>query len=263
MILNVLTPDKPAGLCYSPALTLQSLTGPDQNKLKIDALSCIHHPKYNNSTLEPILPPAIIVSPIQWSLDNQISKATGTEPDPPEGPEGEGLCNLIPTADPSGLWTPRKPANPLLLTTCYWWPSMAREVSQFVKNCSACAISKTPRHLPQGKLVPLPIPRRPWSQLGVNFVTDLPPSNSNTYFLVVVDRFSKACKLIPLNRLPTAFETAELLFQLVFRNIEIYKDIVSDHGPQLIFQGLASPLPTLRNFRESIICISSRNQWSD
>lgn len=61
--------------------------------------------------------------------------------------------------------------------------------------------------------MPLPIPQRPCYHKAVNFLTDLPPP-----LLVAVDRFSKACKLIPLSRLPTAFETAEALFNHVIQN---------------------------------------------
>ncbi len=89
-------------------------------------------------------------------------------------------------------------------------------------------MAKTPRHLPSGKLLPLPIPRRPLSHLGVDFVTDLPASDGNTCILVTVDRFSKACRLVPLKGLPTAMETAEVLFNHVFRNFGIPEDIVSD-----------------------------------
>ncbi|KAL0166737.1 hypothetical protein M9458_038581, partial [Cirrhinus mrigala] len=55
-----------------------------------------------------------------------------------------------------------------------------------------------------------------------------------TTILLVVDRFSKPCKLIPLRSLPTALETAKALFQHVFRNSGIPEDIVSDRGPQFI-----------------------------
>ncbi len=111
---------------------------------------------------------------------------------------------------------------------------MARDVARYVKGCSICAISSTPRRLPEGKLVPLPIPHRPWSHLGVDFATDLPPSNGFTTILIVVDRFSKSCKLIPLRGLPSALETAESLFQHIFRNFGLPEDIVSDRGPQFI-----------------------------
>ncbi len=111
---------------------------------------------------------------------------------------------------------------------------MAREVRRFVQGCEECAISKSPHHLPAGKLLPLPVPNRPWSHLGVDFITDLPTSEGNTCILVVVDRFSKSCRWIPLKNLPTAMETAEQIFNQVFGYFSIPEDIVSDRGPQFI-----------------------------
>ncbi|KAL0203678.1 hypothetical protein M9458_001696 [Cirrhinus mrigala] len=113
---------------------------------------------------------------------------------------------------------------------------MAQDIRRYVRGCQECAMSKTPQHLPSGKLLPLPIPWHPWPHLGVDFVTDLPPSDGYTCILVIVDRFSKACRLIPLRGLPTAMETTELLFNHVFRNFGLPEDIVSDRGPQFISQ---------------------------
>ncbi|KAK3556306.1 hypothetical protein QTP70_007130 [Hemibagrus guttatus] len=50
--------------------------------------------------------------------------------------------------------------------------------------------------------------------------------------MVVVDRFSKGCKLIPLKGLPMVMQTAEAMFNHVFRNFGLPEDIVSDRGPQ-------------------------------
>ncbi|KAK3551338.1 hypothetical protein QTP70_015018 [Hemibagrus guttatus] len=46
------------------------------------------------------------------------------------------------------------------------------------------------------------------------------------------DRFSKSCRLVPLPGQPTALETAECLFNHVFRYYGLPEDIVSDRGPQ-------------------------------
>ncbi len=81
-----------------------------------------------------------------------------------------------------------------LLKNHYWWPNMARDVRRFVQGCTDCAISKSPRHLPAGKLLPLPVPNRPWSHLGVHLITDLPDSDGNTCILVIADRFPKSCR---------------------------------------------------------------------
>ncbi len=54
--------------------------------------------------------------------------------------------------------------------------------------------------------------------------------------IVTVNGFSKACRLVPLKGLPTSMETAEVLFNHVFRNVGIPVDIVSDRGPQFILR---------------------------
>lgn len=67
---------------------------------------------------------------------------------------------------------------------------------------------------------------------GSKNVTGLPESQGNTVILVVVDRFSKACHLLPLPKLPTASQTGELLMQHVFRIHGFPQDIVSDRVSQ-------------------------------
>ncbi len=106
--------------------------------------------------------------------------------------------------------------------------------SWFVQGCSDCAIVKGLHHLPSGKLLPLPVPKCPWSHLRVDFITDLPSSDGNTCVLVVIDWFSMSCQLLPLKGLPTAMETTEIMFNNIFRYYRIPEDIVLDRGPQFI-----------------------------
>ncbi|CAM4706099.1 unnamed protein product [Leuciscus chuanchicus] len=214
---------------------------PGSKNLKADALSRLYQPESSTEINETILPPTMIVSPIQWNIDELIADATVTEPAPPGGPEGKifvpttlrlPLMDSVHTSPGSGH--PGSQQTLSLLQQRYWWPSMAQDTSRYVQGCTACAMTKVPRRLPEGKLMPLPLPNRPWSHLAVDFVTDLPSSDSKTCILVVVDRFSKSCKLISLSGLPTAFKTAEMLFTEIFRHFGIPEDIVSDRGPQFI-----------------------------
>ncbi|KAI2642388.1 Transposon Tf2-8 polyprotein [Labeo rohita] len=210
---------------------------PGSKNIPADALSRQSSPDQHTDP-EPIIPPNLIVSPIIWKMDQQ---ATLQEPPPPECPEGKIYVprsqrqHLLGTAHQSpGSGHPGSKRTLSLLQTRYWWPSMRRDTIRYVQSCSVCAKSNSPRMLPTGKLVPLPIPERPWSHLGVDFVTDLPSSEGNTCVLVIVDRFSKTCKFVPLKGLPTAMETAEHLFHQVFRHFGIPEEIVLDRGPQFI-----------------------------
>ena len=63
------------------------------------------------------------------------------------------------------------------------------------------------------------------------------PSQGNTTILVVVDCFSKSCRLLPLPGLPTALQTAEALFTHVFWHYGVPEDIMSDRGPQFTSRG--------------------------
>lgn len=106
---------------------------------------------------------------------------------------------------------------------------MAAEVRTFVAACTVCAHDKASHQPPAGLLQPLPIPPRPWSHIAVDFITGLPPSEGNDTILTIVDRFSKAVHFVPLPKLPSALETANLLVSHVFRLHGIPMDIVSDN----------------------------------
>ncbi|KAI2643953.1 Transposon Tf2-9 polyprotein [Labeo rohita] len=123
-----------------------------------------------------------------------------------------------------------------LTTNRFWWPTLNKDVIQFVNQCPTCNIPKTSHQRPAGLLQPLPIPQRPWSHIAIDFLTDLPSSNNYTTILTVIDRFSKACRVIPLVKLPTAWETAEVMMNQVFRFFGIPDDIVSDRGLQFTSQ---------------------------
>lgn len=208
--------------------------------MKADALSRCHAPKENLEEPETILPEKVIISPITWSAETlpPSDPATNTPPGCPPGHQyipRTWRTPLIHSAHTSlGTGHPGVNETLSLLRERFWWPNMASDIRRYVNGCTDCAVSKNPRHLPSGKLHPLPVPNRLWSHLGVDFITDLPPSDNNTCILVIVDRFSKSCRLLPLKGLPTAMETAELLFNHVFRYFGIPEDIVSDRGPQFI-----------------------------
>lgn len=114
----------------------------------------------------------------------------------------------------------------------FWWPALSRDIRKFISACAICAQTKSSNAPPAGLLRPLPIPSRPWSHIAIDFVTGLPPSAENTVILTIVDRFSKAAHFVPLPKLPSAKETAQLMIEHVFRLHGLPTDIVSDRGPQ-------------------------------
>ncbi len=114
----------------------------------------------------------------------------------------------------------------------FWWPTLQEDVQEFIKACPTCSQHKTSRRSHAGLLQPLPVPHRPWSHISLDFVTGLPTSDGHTVILTIVDRFSKMVHFVPLPKLPTAKETAQLVLLHVFRLHGLPVDVVSDRGPQ-------------------------------
>ena len=58
----------------------------------------------------------------------------------------------------------------------YYWPSLRRDVKNYVRGCDVCLVSKTVHHKPYGDLQSLPVPTHWWKDLTMDFVTGLPLS---------------------------------------------------------------------------------------
>lgn len=121
-----------------------------------------------------------------------------------------------------------------LISRDFWWPHMWKEVKNFVLSCDICSRSKNPRHRPYGLLQPLPIPKRPWSSISMDFITDLPPSATFDAIYVVVDRFTKMAHFVPCKKSISGGETARLFLHNIYRYHGLPDDIISDRGPQFI-----------------------------
>lgn len=179
------------------------------------------------------------MAPVQWDILTEIQEANRENNPPADCP---AHLTFVPNDIRSRLLThvhdtpssghPGITATLEIVKSRFWWPSLTKDVINYVQNCNVCQTTKASHQTPAGLLQPLPVPQRPWSHIAVDFITDLPVSQNNTVILTVVDRFSKACRLIPLPKLPSAFETAEALCNQVFRIYGLPNDIVSDRGSQ-------------------------------
>ena len=121
------------------------------------------------------------------------------------------------------------------------------DIQNFISACSVCAQAKVTHQTHQGLLQPLPIPHRLWSHIALYFVTGLLTSNHNTTILTIIDRFSKAVHFIPLTKLPSASETAQLFITHVVRLHGIPTDIVSDRGSQKFWKAFFTLIRTTVN----------------
>ncbi len=156
-------------------------------------------------------------------------------------PRRENFRSILPTAIPSGLssqrtglWTSRQPIGPYCSSKLgTGGPVCPVTSSGMVRSCFSL------RHV---------------------FDSSSSAGGQNTCVLVTVDRFSKACKFIPLRGLPTALETAEHLFHHVFRNVGVPEDIVSDRGPQFISHVWKAFFRPARSQGELVLWLSSPDE---
>ena len=115
-----------------------------------------------------------------------------------------------------------------LISRNFFWPSMRKDITDFVSTCDTCSRSKSQRHAPYGKLEPLPVPSRPWHSISFDFITDLPVSNGFDSILTVVCRLSKMAHFIACNKTTDAPELAALFRHNVVRLHGFPDNIVSD-----------------------------------
>lgn len=78
----------------------------------------------------------------------------------------------------------------------FHWDGMSQDVARFVRNCH-CYGGRKSRQLRQGLLKPIPPPDRYWSQISIDFMTDLPAQAQGhpRFLMVITDRLSKYVQL--------------------------------------------------------------------
>ena len=111
-----------------------------------------------------------------------------------------------------------------------------------MENCSVCQMEKSDHTIAKGKLQPTQIPETKWSEISIDFVTDLPTSaNNKDTILVTVDKATRMVQPAPCRKNITATGTAQLLWKSVIRYHGVPRVIFSDGGAQFTaksWQGL-------------------------
>ena len=80
---------------------------------------------------------------------------------------------------------------------------------------------------------PLPISERICSELSVDFITGLAPSNNCTSIIVVRDQLSKSIIAVPMKE-TRAIDVAQMLLEYIFQHHGLPTAIVLDHVTQFV-----------------------------
>ncbi|KAA3469816.1 integrase [Gossypium australe] len=81
----------------------------------------------------------------------------------------------------------------------YWWPSMKKDIFEFISRCLICQQMKAENQVPSGPLQLIMVPEWNWNRITIDFVTglSLTPKKKDAVW-VVVDRLTKSAHFIPV-----------------------------------------------------------------
>jgi hypothetical protein len=139
-------------------------------------------------------------------------------------PKAVSIFHETPTAGHMGI---RK--TYFRLEEKFYWFSMRRDVSNFVRQCLSCQ---------EIKAKPIPVapassfhPQCPWDLVFTDLMGPYPrTAKQNTHLLVVVCGFSKWVELFPMN-LPTSIKVTDKLWEVCCRT-GVFRTLVTDNGSQ-------------------------------
>ncbi|MBW0540951.1 hypothetical protein O181_080666 [Austropuccinia psidii MF-1] len=104
---------------------------------------------------------------------------------------------------------------------------MTQFIKDYVSSCQQCSRNKNIHHEKFGLLKPLSIPNGPWIFLSMDFITQLPLSNSFDSILAIVDRFAQMAVFIPKMSSITSLDLAHLFINNIFSKNGLTSRIVS------------------------------------
>jgi len=90
----------------------------------------------------------------------------------------------------------------------------------------------------------------PWETISVDLIGPLPELAEYDGILIIVDRFSKIARYMPINMNITAQGVAKISWDQVFKDVGIPQKVISDQGPQFVsrfMKELCSQLGIERN----------------
>ena len=123
----------------------------------------------------------------------------------------------------------------LNLCQLWYWGKMVRSIQKYIHDCESCRRNKPRLTREPGLLEPLRIPEDRWSDISMDFITDLPETtNGYNAILVIVDRLTKRVILIPTIKKLSAEACAQLFLKHVWKDHGIPKSIVSDRDPKFL-----------------------------
>ncbi|UYV79257.1 K02A2.6-like, partial [Cordylochernes scorpioides] len=114
----------------------------------------------------------------------------------------------------------------------YYWPSMLKDVSEFVKTCHLCQSRKGSNHLTSGLLQPIPPANYPFERIGIDFVGPLPSTKRRRKWIIVLtDYYTKYAETKAVSE-ATVKEVSTFLIEHIILRHGAPRFLISDRGSQ-------------------------------
>ena len=118
-----------------------------------------------------------------------------------------------------------------------WWPTIHRDVRQYVRGCQTCQAAKVNTHPMAPPITPHDVAANPFlfKQVSVDLVTDLPPARGFDSILTIVDQgLTKGAYFLPTNKTATSADITMQYHNAIYPNFGIPDAVISDRGPQFV-----------------------------
>ncbi|KAG8180624.1 hypothetical protein JTE90_018242 [Oedothorax gibbosus] len=122
-------------------------------------------------------------------------------------------------------------ATTKLICKRYVWPHMKKKIKLWVQTCEQCQRSKIQRHT-KAPLGTLALPDARFSQVHLDLMGPLPPSNGHIYFLTMIDRFTRWPEAVPIPGMKTA-TLCTAIFGTWISRFGCKTTITTDRGAQM------------------------------
>jgi len=124
-----------------------------------------------------------------------------------------------------------------LISPYYWWPGMKIFVTEYIKGCATCQMTKVNTHPAHPPIFPITPTEnaRPFETIAMDFITKLPLSGGYDTILTITDTdCSKASIFIPCNETIDSEGVALLYLNNVIPHYGIPHKIISDRDVRFV-----------------------------
>src|SRR5882672_6373145 len=144
----------------------------------------------------------------------------------------------------------------------FYWPKLAAFVTDYIHSCATCCRSKSLHHKPFGPHQFLPIGKRPWDSISMDFIEGLPLSNGHDTILVVVCHLTKMALFIPTFRDIDAGPGSHFLVAGLRKAWHTHRHHLRSRKA-LHLTLLEIALPAAQYQGQSLDGLSPRDRWAD